>query len=227
MTPTPAQEKLLKEYLRKILDYRETCDEFYDHILTAIAHSGSGATFEQQINEVINQDFCGAKNLRKVESSFKKNATGVYFKKYLASVLYFLRFPRLIYLLTFSLCIYLIRDLIQLPYEIFLWLYFAHYGLIFGYYLFRQFKIGSRFRDRKKSITDTAFSRLLNFPVQIFIASLLLYNLRNMAGITNFKILYFPDYYSAAALSIGLTIYLLHTIAILKLLKDEFKEVAI
>lgn len=225
MIPDPEQRKSLQEYLQKILIYRESYDEYYDHILTAISHSNFELSFEKHVVQILNQDLGGVNNLRKAERAFKKDASKRYFKKYRAAVYSFLQLPRLIYILLFSLTVFLIRDSVIMPDINFLWIMMAHFLSLISYWIYRQIKAGTGFRRMKKSVNHDIFYRLLNIPVQIFIFYILLNNFRNISAINTFKKLEIPDFYSSPILTAALTIYLIHSLAILSLLKEEFPAV--
>jgi S-adenosylmethionine:tRNA-ribosyltransferase-isomerase (queuine synthetase) len=73
MKPTLQQTQILKKYLRSTLDYRETYQEIYDHILSAVEGNTAGASFEEVVNNIINTDFGGAKGLVRLERQYYKS----------------------------------------------------------------------------------------------------------------------------------------------------------
>jgi len=73
MKLTEQQDIYLKEYLRKALKYRETYNEVYDHMLTALTNKTGDAPFEQIVDEIIRYDFGGRDSLAMLEVAAKKS----------------------------------------------------------------------------------------------------------------------------------------------------------
>lgn len=57
MKPTLQQGEILKKYLREALLYRETYEEVYDHVLTSLAQKSEESSFQNAVNEILNDDF--------------------------------------------------------------------------------------------------------------------------------------------------------------------------
>jgi len=73
MTPDARQDELLKRYLRKVFFYRETYEEVYDHMLSALQVQPAGIPFEAAVNNIICNDFGGHNNLLVMERNCKKS----------------------------------------------------------------------------------------------------------------------------------------------------------
>jgi hypothetical protein len=71
MKLTEQEDQFLKQYLSKVLKYRETYDELYDHIITALSHRATITSFEETIADIISDDFGGPGNLLKLEKASK------------------------------------------------------------------------------------------------------------------------------------------------------------
>lgn len=71
MKPTYEQKQWLRDYLHKVMKYRETYEEVYDHILLAIANEPEHEFFETTIANVINRDFGGTDGLYQLEENCK------------------------------------------------------------------------------------------------------------------------------------------------------------
>ena len=66
MKITPEQQSLLQRHLRKILKYRETYAEFYDHIVTAVEAEKANILFDDAVIGIIKNDFGGVKGMRSI-----------------------------------------------------------------------------------------------------------------------------------------------------------------
>ena len=97
MKLTGQEDQLLKQYLSKILKYRETYDELYDHIITALSHKTTITSFEETIADIIRDDFGGPDNLIKLEKASKKAAVEDTVRLFLISFIGYFKFPKLSY----------------------------------------------------------------------------------------------------------------------------------
>ncbi|WP_183580461.1 hypothetical protein HDF18_25915 [Mucilaginibacter sp. X5P1] len=97
MRLTEQEDQLLKQYLSKILKYRETYDELYDHIITALSHKTTITSFEQTIYDIITDDFGGHDNLMKLEKASKRAAFKDTIRLFLISFIGYFKFPKLLY----------------------------------------------------------------------------------------------------------------------------------
>ncbi len=57
------QDELLKHYLRKVFLYRETYEEVYDHMISALEERPYTVSFQYAVNDIIRRDFGGHNNL--------------------------------------------------------------------------------------------------------------------------------------------------------------------
>lgn len=72
MIPSIEEKRWLQDYLNKALRYRETYDEIYDHILTALEHEPAIEFFETTVYNVIEKEFGGSNNLLYMEVQSKR-----------------------------------------------------------------------------------------------------------------------------------------------------------
>ncbi|RZA03328.1 MAG: hypothetical protein EOP47_03220 [Sphingobacteriaceae bacterium] len=72
MIPTIKEKQWLQEYLYKALRYRETYNEIYDHILTALEHEPAANFFETTVSNVIEKEFGGSNNMIYMEVKSKR-----------------------------------------------------------------------------------------------------------------------------------------------------------
>jgi len=167
INPSQQQITYLKDYLRKLLSYRETYEEVFDHLMAALADQPSSLSFEQAINAVIKQDFNGPKGLLSLETQLAKRAASAAIKQQWENIKYYLKIQRLHYV---GIC-YLISCYIiyYIPFTPFLFLSLFFIGaLVPGILVMvRYFNIGYYFRDRKKSIRDKIIGLIAGRPLLI------------------------------------------------------------
>jgi hypothetical protein len=106
MKTTPEQQSLLQRHLRKILRYRETYGEFYDHILTAVEAEKADVIFDDAVIGVIKNAFGGAQGMRSIEEQYKLSVFKELKKKYLDHAMDNFRFPGLLITIVLSALIY-------------------------------------------------------------------------------------------------------------------------
>ncbi len=71
MKPTPDQKLWLKDYLYQVMEYRETYEEVYDHILLALENEPKSEFFESAVMKIITDDFGSNNALYELERSCK------------------------------------------------------------------------------------------------------------------------------------------------------------
>jgi hypothetical protein len=102
MKLTDQQQQWLKEYLGKVLIYRETFEEVYDHVITGLATKTNTVSFEHNVNDIINNDFGGYDKLPKLEKASKKAAAKNSIKVFLTHFASYFKFPSLLYVFAAS-----------------------------------------------------------------------------------------------------------------------------
>jgi hypothetical protein len=168
MKPTLQQIELLKKYLRNTLDYRETYEEIYDHIISAVEGNMTNESFEMVVNKIINSDFGGAKGLVKIEKQYYNLAVDEVISRQWHNFISNLKFPQVLYSLLLFGCIYL--GVLHLTVQSYIMV-----GLIFTlvatpgvFVLLRYFKIGYVIKDTKRSIKDKILGQVASKPALIF-----------------------------------------------------------
>ena len=114
MKPTEQEDQLLKQYLSKTLKYRETYDELYDHVVTALSHKTTITSFEQSVYDIITDDFGGYDNLMKLEKASKKVAIKDTIKGSLIYFTGYFKFPKLLYTVAGIVMVYYFTLNVQL-----------------------------------------------------------------------------------------------------------------
>lgn len=74
MIPNHEQQEFIKDKLLGRFKCRETYEELYDHVLTALAAVPDDAPFFEAVNNIIENDLGGAKAIRLIESKYIKIA---------------------------------------------------------------------------------------------------------------------------------------------------------
>jgi hypothetical protein len=63
MKSTQIERQWLKDYLNQVMEYRETFEEVYDHILLSLNHEPEEQHFETAVSNIIERDFGGYNGL--------------------------------------------------------------------------------------------------------------------------------------------------------------------
>ncbi|HWZ35581.1 MAG TPA: hypothetical protein VNW51_05440 [Mucilaginibacter sp.] len=71
MTPTPQEKQWLRDYLYQTMQYRETFEEVYDHVLLALEEEPEHEFFETAVMNIIDRDF-GAYGLQALEENCRQ-----------------------------------------------------------------------------------------------------------------------------------------------------------
>ncbi|MES2376152.1 MAG: hypothetical protein V4553_06230 [Bacteroidota bacterium] len=74
MKPTKQEKQWLKDYLYQTMEYRETYEEVYDHILLALENEPRPEFFEGSVMKIITDDFGSNNALYELERSCKYTA---------------------------------------------------------------------------------------------------------------------------------------------------------
>jgi hypothetical protein len=216
MKPTSQQEENLRTYLRNELLYRETYEEVYDHILTALEQKPQDISFQDSVNQIIKDDFGGGQDLVEMEKKCYKLASDEaisqqwnYFKSNF-------KFPKLIYTLILFLTIYLIVSKIAHASFIISFLVFTGFVVPGILILLRYFNVGYYTLDTKKSIKDNIMRKIAYLFYQVILFPLMLL-LNHKKYIDSFII----DH--TIIIDLGITVLILYILSFIKLSRDEFK----
>jgi hypothetical protein len=160
MKPNREQKQWLKDYLRKVMVYRETYEEVYDHMLLAIENHPEQQYFATTVLDILDNDFGGSNGLLALEENCRQavEATAQVqfrdnFKRWFASPL-----------VVVTAALFMGLFYLQLPNV-------KTDGALFYFFLFllvlpvilsavRGFRLGYKYGERKTSIKDEVFRRL-------------------------------------------------------------------
>lgn len=218
MNFTPEQVEQLRKYLRKELKYRETSEEVYDHILTALQEQFSAISFEQAVNDLIKADFGGGEGLLEMEKQCYKSVindvTGQqwsFFKSHF-------KLNTLPVTLVLFLATYYSLITIRFSPFILMLLLFTVMVVPGLFVMTRYFSIGYFIKDTRKSIRDSIYGKIAGRPLLILnpgFWSMWVFNKKINVNS------WIPTH--AFLVSIGVVILLLYIFSFIKLSKNEFK----
>ncbi|MDB5129209.1 hypothetical protein [Mucilaginibacter sp.] len=222
MKPTEQQLKVLQGYLHKTLNYRETYEEIYDHILSAIEHQPENISFEDAVNNIINGDFGSAKNLLKAERTSKNALVKDCLRKFADYFVGCFKAPSLLYTAGFALAAYYLLSQMRFGAFITECIFAVMFALIIFVpgviYLMRLYNMGYILGTIKKSAKDRLFETLAGMPLRIFVI------LTIWVYTPFYKVWQNTNHYSATVLLLFGVIY---NVALYKLYRSEFKNAAI
>jgi hypothetical protein len=214
MKPDQRQLKVLADYLHKTLSYRETYEEIYDHILTALEHQPDGVRFEDAVNNIICNDFGSPGNLLKIEKANKDALVKESTKKYMNFFTSYFKLPLSLYTLPLILLLYYFLS--QMKFNLILTGGALIVGAIFPGFimLLRLYNTGYLLDTTKRSARDRLFETLAGIPGRgLMVLTLLAYS-------SVYNVWKSTEYYGITAL---LTLIVIYNLSLYKLYKDEFK----
>ena len=214
MKPDARQDELLKHYLRKAFLYRETYEEIYDHIISALA-AKPAASFQSAVNDIIRDDFGGHDQLIKLERNCKKAMEKDLRRKQFNYFISFFKFPQVLYVLLSALIVYLLLSKSMLSDQTIKWMFWGMTLLPYFVIPLRYYITGYVFGDTKRSIRDSMMGNLSIFPLRVFCIGCALL----VTGVIN-GIRFKPDVTFVTA---GVVLFALYFLAFLKLSREEFK----
>jgi hypothetical protein len=209
------QDELLKHYLRKVFLYRETYEEVYDHMISALQERPYTQSFQDAVNDIIRRDFGGHNNLISMEKNCKKAMVKELRNKQFGYFVSFFKFPQLLLVLGFSVGVYLIMSKSLLSPHTLRWIFWGMGLLPYFAIPLRFFYTGYVFGETKRSIRDSMMGDLSMLPMRVFIAASALYVINGL-----YATAFYP---SPVMITIGVVIYALYFLAYFKLSKDEIK----
>ncbi|UOE48162.1 hypothetical protein MTO98_27495 [Mucilaginibacter sp. SMC90] len=215
MKPDARQDELLKYYLRKVFIYRETYEEVYDHIISALQNKPGDYSFETAVNQIIHVDFGGHNRLISLERDCKKAMERDLRKKQFNYFISFFKFPAVIFVACFAWGLYQILNKELLSNHTIKWLFWGMTLLPYFVIPLRYYFTGYVFGDTKRSIRDSMMANLSMLPIRIFCAACALL----VTGVIN-GIRFKPDVILVTA---GMVLFAVYFLAFFKLSKEEFK----
>jgi len=216
MKPTLQQEKILKTYLSDILKYKETIDEVYDHVLSAVENRAENISFQDAVNQVLNNDFGGGKNLVKMEEQRLRDVTWEGFFQIVRYIKADFKFPNILYtIILFGSTFYFTLQ-INTPKHQFVYFYLFSTLIYMCLIWIRKFFVGYYTGDTKSSINDVIIVRISYPSTWLFL--IFVSPLTYKSKLYTFLITDHPEVFAGI-----ITLYFLYLSAIIKICRDEFK----
>ena len=218
MKLTEDQLVVLKNNLKEGVTYRETYEEVYDHLLTALENSDNSLPLAKTLNNIMQNDFGGFKGLQVIEKKRRWMVARQMAKKQLWYFLDHLKFPLLpITLIIFAALYYLVSNV-----KFNAFVFFLAVAIIPSLFNgLRYFTIGYRYKSTQKSIKDLPFKVISNFPYYFFFMGSIICQAIYFRNVENHNYLEFYNL-SPLLLSSLYALYITYHISFFRLYRDEF-----
>ena len=169
MKPTQQQLKVLQDYLQNTLTYRESYEEIYDHILSALEHRPEGMNFQDTINAIIVDDFGGHKNLLKVEKAQKDALVSDMYKKYRGYFTSYFKTSNLFYVILGWAITYFYLISVSISATILVVMFSIMIITPYVICLLRYYTMGYTLGTKQKSAKDRSFETIASIPIRLFV----------------------------------------------------------
>lgn len=220
MKLTEEQLVVLQDTLNEGVTYRETYEEVYDHLLTALEHSDNSLSLPKTLNNIMQSDFGGFKGLRSIEKKRRWMVGRQMAKKQFWYFIDHLKFPLLpITLIIFVALYYLVINIKFNAFGFFL----AVAVLPSLFNGLRYFTIGYKFKSTQKSIKDLPFKVISNFPYYFFFMGSIICQGIYFINVENHNYL---EFYNLPPLLLSslYALYITYHISFFRLYRDEFAK---
>lgn len=217
MKPTLKQEEILKKYLSDILTYRETIDEVYDHVLSAVEEKPENERFQDAVNDVLNYDFGGGTGLVEVERSHRKTSFWELLHQLFGYIKADFKFPNILFTtLTVFACYYFTTHVKIIVNTTLILAFPLGTTMLFALSWIRIFFVGYYTGDKRKSVRDVNIRKIISpcYWMLMLFCTLIPLKLK----FYQFIIIEYPIVFT-----IFLTGYLLYFLAVIRICVDEFK----
>ncbi len=224
MKLTTDQQKYLKEYLGGYLDYRETCAEFYDHIVTALENTPENISFNTALNNIIDKDFGGLANIPVIEARYRQTTLWEMKKRYWNYIKACFKFPLAGIFIISSVIGYFLVKQVWFNFPMFVWIGIAmsltNSLLNYIWYIKQGYVVwfGYLFNRTKRSVKDNGFILLRSSPTPV----LILWAIVHQFFIKDTPAEWFKNA-SPLVLTLILTAGAIHILSFYKVHRDEYK----
>ena len=225
MKLTDEQLQVLQIVLSGYVKYKETYEEVYDHVLTALENSDHSKPLDEAINTILLNDFGGFAGLRLIERKCRWAVARQVLAKQGNYLINHFKLPLLpVTIAIYALIYYLI----------------AYFNLGFNRLLlllatviianlctrFRMFRTGYIFKKSKKSIKDLPFWIITLVPLGVYTAFNVLIKTIFFAFAHQYNFREFQYHFQEflPVYSLLMTLYIIYNISVIKLHRDEFKS---
>lgn len=224
MKPTQQQKQWLQDYLYQVMEYRETYEEVYDHILTALEYKTGEQFFESMVIEIIADDFGGHNSLLEMEESCKNAIGKEVISHYWTYFGAFLKSPLVIFTAIIASLIYYVAS--HISFTTMAVIYFIIFYMPVFVLTIRGFMIGYKFANTKTTMWDSVFRKIVYKPFLYYLLFSILFNslfisLSYVFG--NNTDTHAPGIRDCYSLTIILTVLIIHTFSYFKIYREEYK----
>jgi hypothetical protein len=158
-----AQQQELQKELNYAVKYQETYDEVYDHILTALENKSDIRDLKTEVDEMINNDFGGAKGILNMEKAGVKMLKQNIRRQYLLQFEQFCKWPGILFTALLIVLAYININLFGST-LIGACIFMVVVVLPWCYLVIRNFMIGLKQGRSKRSIINKVMCRLAGLP---------------------------------------------------------------
>lgn len=215
----PEQITELKALVSDMVDYHETYQELYDHILTALEKKDQNIEFLDAVDAIVDEDFGSYECLFKTEDERLKIVSGQIIKQQQRNFIGYLKLPMIILTVAIGVFFYFAtnRFLELRPLQIALMI-----TAILPLLIIWVGKMMLAFKDceeRKRSVRDVQIQKLayLSFCVMQMLISASRWFFKDIDGLSTFMQLH------SAVIATLFTVYVVYVLSFFKLYRQEFK----
>jgi hypothetical protein len=215
MKITTQQKESIREVLWHNLKYRETFEEFYDHILTGIEIYESSEKPHEVAHRIIHQEFGGWQNIKELEAEREKAIQRQFRQKLWAEVKSYFRFPFIMFTVFMAGGVYLAADMVSRK-LIMVLLFVAVMVPAFMWYLIAPFNRWSK--KYKPSVKERSAEYLGSFGLSLF--NMLLFLPAVIASDKGTKYLL---YVHASLLTVVAIVLIIYSLSAIKVFQQNLK----
>jgi hypothetical protein len=173
MKPTERQAEILKEFLQRVLEYRETNEEVYDHILTALEDVAENIAFRDAVEDILNNDLGGTKGLKAMEKACRLAAIKEVIRQQYNNISAYFKVNKLPYTIMIFCLIYLTIKILNIAPWVAkhpMYLFLICQTLAAALTIIRRVVLGKVFSKAKDSISSSTYSLIASsfyFPIAV------------------------------------------------------------
>ena len=233
MKPTQQQKQWLKDYLYQVMEYKETYEEVYDHILLAIENAPEQEFFESVVANIMEKDFGGNNGLLQLEEQCRETAEENTKAQYRTNFKQWFASP----LVAVTLLLFAIQFAVLHIKAAFLWSLLFLVILFFVpvlIYACRGLGLGYKYADTKASIKDEISKKLTFKSYQMmwkwyFISTIYgfiaeyVFNIHPAGPVKTHPINAVGFHILASIIAVIIVLMIVHILSIIKLYHSEFK----
>jgi hypothetical protein len=202
--------------------YKETYEEVYDHVLTALENSDNSKPLDEAINTILLNDFGGFAGLRLIERKRRWAVARQVLAKQGQYLINHFKLPLLAVTVTIYVLVYYLIANFNFGFSR-LFLLIATVVIANLCTRFRMFRTGYIFKNSKKSIKDLPFWIITLVPLSVYTAFNIL--IKTVFFVFSHRYNFHEFLYNVLPVySLLMTLYIIYNISVIKLHRDEFKS---